>query len=172
MREQPPRKRAKPAVPAAVEPPKRAAQTKTCPNPACQKVQSTGNMTCPGCDHTFFKRQSKVNPKPRVTPPRPPSDEEAAEDLRRQCAAQNDAYVRCLSEGGAENCLTEKHELEQCATWHVQLVSAINSSCGEQYAQFQACFKRASDRQIANPDCDRPSAAFWECAQVQIQGRS
>ena len=94
------------------------------------------------------------------------------EDLRRQCAAQNDAYVRCLSEGGAENCLTEKHELEQCATWHVQLVRAINSSCGEQYAQFQACFKRASDRQIANPDCDRPSAAFWECAQVQIQGRS
>ena len=93
------------------------------------------------------------------------------EDLRRQCAAQNDAYVRCLSEGGAENCLTEKHELEQCATWHVQLVRAINSSCGEQYAQFQACFKRASDRQIANPDCDRPSAAFWECAQVQIQGR-
>jgi len=94
------------------------------------------------------------------------------EDLRRQCAAQNDAYVRCLSEGGAENCLTEKHELEQCATWHVQLVRAINSSCGEQYAQFKACFKRAGDRQIANPDCDRPSAAFWECAQGQIEGRS
>lgn len=90
------------------------------------------------------------------------------EDLQRQCAAQYDAYTKCVSEGGAENCLTQQHELEQCATATVQLVRAINSSCGKQYAQFQACFKRAGDRQIANPDCDRPSAAFWECAQVQI----
>ena len=90
------------------------------------------------------------------------------EDLQRQCAGQYDAYIKCVSEGGAENCLTQQHELEQCATATVQLVRAINSSCGKQYAQFQACFKRAGERQIANPDCDRPSAAFWECAQVQI----
>ena len=90
------------------------------------------------------------------------------DDLQRQCAAQYDAYIRCVSDGGAENCLTQQHELEQCATATVQLVRAINSSCSKQYAHFQACFKRGHDQQIANPDCDSQSATFWECAQVQI----
>ena len=78
---------------------------------------STPRLVCPYCTSQAPAWRAPRPPRAagrRVSPSR--RMEVTQEDLRRQCAAQNDAYVRCLSEGGADNCLTEKHELEQCAT--------------------------------------------------------
>ena len=66
-----------------------------------------------------------------------------------------------------EQCLTQQLELERCATATVQLVRAINASCGQLYAEFEACFAKAKDSRRM-PDCSKQSKAFMECAQPHI----
>ena len=56
-------------------------------------------MTCRGCGYVFFEKKQKPqrNPKPQVTPPRPPSDDEAAEAVRQQARVEF-PDVKCLDD--------------------------------------------------------------------------
>ena len=69
------RKRAKPAV----RPAGRAG--KTCSG--CQATLPNSAKECDNCGKTFGAGPRQVQPPPRPIPPRPPSDDEAAEELRR-----------------------------------------------------------------------------------------
>ncbi len=74
----PPAKRAKPAV----QPPaRREAPKKTCSG--CQATLPNSAKECDNCGKTFGAGPRQVAPPPRPMPPRPPSDDEAAEELRR-----------------------------------------------------------------------------------------
>ena len=58
---------------------------KTCSG--CQAKLPRNATECGDCGKTFGAgpKAKETNPKPRPKPPRPPSDHEAAEELRRQC---------------------------------------------------------------------------------------
>ena len=89
-----------------------------------------------------------------------------SEDLRRQCAEEHSMFARCVAAVGVqhaeERCAAQKAVLEQCATATVQMVQAINRSCGTLYQSYTACCARA--RRAS--DCDRQAAQFYQCADA------
>ena len=86
-------------------------------------------------------------------------------DLRAQCAAEHDAFLRCATEHGADaaaaRCGRQRAALEACANATVQMVRDINSHCAGLYRDYTACCR--GSRELS--ECAAQQDAFWRCAQ-------
>uniref|UniRef100_A0A6T8AUW2 Uncharacterized protein n=1 Tax=Prymnesium polylepis TaxID=72548 RepID=A0A6T8AUW2_9EUKA len=83
-----------------------------------------------------------------------------AEDIRRRCSTEHDAFALCNSVGteGAVSirCASEKEALDRCTA----MIYAINSACGQWYSQYKRCLSHTSYPQ----DCEPAAVRFFECA--------